>query len=71
MVTDDDLVRRFQRGDEIAFSAFVARHQDRLIRLARLWLTDAEDAPDVVQEVLMRSYTATCRGALFTPNLLI
>jgi RNA polymerase sigma-70 factor (ECF subfamily) len=63
MVTDDDLVRRFQRGDDVAFSTFVARHQDRLFRLARVWLADAEDAPDVVQEVLMRSYTGLRRFA--------
>ena len=63
MVTDDDLVRRFQRGDEVAFSTFVGRHQDRLFRLARLWLADSQDAPDVVQEVLMRSYTGLMRFA--------
>ena len=63
MVTDDDLVRRFQRGDEVAFSVFVGRHQDRLYRLARLWLADAQDAQDVVQEVLMRSYTGLKRFA--------
>lgn len=63
MVTDDDLVRRFQRGDEVAFSTFVGRHQDRLFRLARLWLADTQDAPDVVQEVLMRSYTGLRRFA--------
>ena len=63
MVTDDDLVRRFQRGDEVAFSTFVERHQDRLFRLAQMWLVDDQDAPDVVQEVLMRSYTGLARFA--------
>lgn len=63
MVTDEELVRRFQRGDEAAFSEFVARHQDRLYRLALLWSYDAQDAHDVVQEAFMRSYTGLMRFA--------
>jgi RNA polymerase sigma-70 factor (ECF subfamily) len=63
MVTDEELVRRFQRGDETAFSEFVSRHQDRMYRLALLWSFDAQDAEDVVQEAFMRSYTGLRRFA--------
>ncbi len=59
--TDEQLVRAFQRGDEAAFGTFVARHRDRLYRLAVLWLHDAQHAEDVLQEALMRSYTGLGR----------
>ena len=56
-VTDEQLVRRFQAGDTAAFECFVRRHQNRIYRLALIWLESAADAPDVLQEVMMRSYT--------------
>ena len=55
-VTDEELVRRFQAGDTTAFECFVRRHQDRIFRLALVWLDNATDAADVLQEVMMRSY---------------
>lgn len=53
---DTELVRRFQRGDEAAFHAIVRRFQDPVYRLAAVWLDDAQQADDAVQEVFLRSF---------------
>lgn len=62
-VTDEELVRRFQAGDTTAFECFVRRHQDRVFRLALVWLDNTTDADDVLQEVMMRSYTGLAKFA--------
>ena len=59
--TDQELVRRFQQGDEDAFARFVQRHQDRLYRLALVWLGDRALAYDATQETFLRSYTGLGR----------
>jgi len=61
MRSDEELIRLLQRGDSEAFSEFVARHKDRVYRMAWLWLRAPQDAEDVLQEVLMRSYTGFSR----------
>ena len=53
--SDAELVRRFQRGDNDALDELVRRHQDRLYRLATVWLYNEHQAADVVQEVFLRS----------------
>ncbi len=55
-VSDRELVKRFQRGDESAFEALVRRHQDRMYRLAGLRLYRSEEADDAAQEVFLRAY---------------
>lgn len=59
--SDEELVRAYQAGDEVAFADFVARHQDRIYRMAMIWLRDASLAADVLQETLYRSYTGLSR----------
>ncbi len=59
--SDEQLVREFQRGEEEAFSVFVRRHEDRLYRLAVMWLWDGSLASDVLQEVWVRTYTGVHR----------
>lgn len=53
---DAELVRQFQQGDAAAFDAFVRRHQDRLFRLASVWLYDPQRAGDAAQEVFIRAF---------------
>jgi RNA polymerase sigma-70 factor (ECF subfamily) len=55
-VSDRELVKRFQRGDEQAFEQLVRRHQDRVYRLARVRLRAPQEAVDVAQEVFLRAY---------------
>ena len=62
-LSDEELVRAYQGGDEDAFGEFVARHQDQVFRMAVVWLQDASLAADVLQETLIRSYQGLGRFA--------
>jgi len=58
MTTDEDLVTRFQRGDEVAFDELVRRHRGMVYRVAwRLTRSHAE-ADDLAQEAFVRAYRA-------------
>jgi len=59
--TDAELVRRFQSGDTAAFEIFIRRYQDRLHRLAGIFLYDRSLADDAVQEALVRAFTGLSR----------
>lgn len=54
--SDDELVRLFKSGNREAFDAIVLRFQDRIFRLASLWLYDSQQAADASQEVFVRSF---------------
>lgn len=54
--TDVELVRQFKSGTPGAFDAIVRRFQDRIFRLASVWLYDEQSAADVAQEVFVRGY---------------
>ncbi len=54
--TDAELVRLFKSGDSAAFDAIVRRFQDRIFRLASVWLYDSQYAADATQEVFVRSH---------------
>lgn len=55
-ISDVELVRKFKLGDAEAFDAIVRRFEDRIFRLARLWLYDDQAASDATQEVFLRGY---------------
>lgn len=54
--SDAELVRRFKTGDKNAFDAIVHRFQDRVFRLASVWLYDEQQAADAAQEVFLRGF---------------
>jgi len=54
--SDQQLVRRFQTGDIDAFDTLVRRYQDRICRLAAVWLYDDQHNVDVAQEVFIRGF---------------
>lgn len=56
---DDELIRRYARGDAAAARTLVERHAPRLLALARRMLGDAAEAEDVAQEAMLRLW----RGA--------
>ncbi len=58
---DTGLVKRFQRGDIAAFEEFIQRHQQRLHRLANVFLREYSYCDDAVQEVFIRAYTGMPR----------
>jgi RNA polymerase sigma-70 factor (ECF subfamily) len=53
-LTDQTLVERSKRGDEIAFSELVSRHYRRALRVAYGLLKHPDDAEDVAQEAFAR-----------------
>jgi RNA polymerase sigma-70 factor (ECF subfamily) len=56
--TDEELVRRAQKGDIDAFDELVAQHQKRVFALAYRLLGNAEDAADVQQETFIRTWSS-------------
>ncbi|MBW6458848.1 MAG: sigma-70 family RNA polymerase sigma factor [FCB group bacterium] len=56
--TDEELVARFQQGDERAYIELVKRYKDRLLNFVYRYLNSHEQAEDVVQDTLMKLYTS-------------
>ena len=54
--TDEELISRFQNGDERAYVELVNRYKDRLLNFVFQFLGDIEQAEDVVQDTLLRLY---------------
>ena len=54
--TDEQLIARFQSGDERAYIELVNRYRDRLINFVYPFLGDFEHAEDVVQETMLKLY---------------
>lgn len=52
--SDAELVRNFISGDPDAFDAIVRRFQNRVYRLACVWLNDAQHADDATQQGAVR-----------------
>ena len=56
--SDEELVRRFQEGEEAVFEELVERWSPVVLRLANRLLGDPEEARDVRQMALIRTYHA-------------
>ena len=54
--TDEAIATRVQKGDSEAFGQLVERYEEKLMRYARKFLRDPDDAKDIVQEVFIKSY---------------
>ena len=54
--TDEELISRFQKGDERAYVELVNRYKDRLLNFVFQFLGDIEQAEDVVQDTMLRLY---------------
>lgn len=59
--SDEELVLRFQRGDEHAFEAMVARWNEPILQLATRLTGDPEEAKDVRQMTLLKTYQGLSR----------
>jgi len=55
-LNDAELVKQFKAGDSSAYDAIVRRFQDRVFRLASVWLYDEQFAADAAQEVFVRGF---------------
>jgi len=56
LYTDEQLIGRFQAGDERAYVELVNRYKDRLLNFVFQFLGDMEQAEDVVQDTMLRLY---------------
>lgn len=54
--SDEELIARFQQGDEYAFEEIVHRFKDRLKNFVYRYLSSDEAAEDVVQDTFLRVY---------------
>lgn len=55
-VDDNQLILRAQQGDVMAFEQLVFRHDRKVLSLAAQYVTSAEDAKDIYQEVFIRVF---------------
>ena len=52
--TDEDLIERFQNGDEQAYIELVNRYRDRLMNFVYRFVNDYEQSEDIAQETLIK-----------------
>ncbi len=57
LYTDEELIARFQDGDEQAYVELVNRYRNRLMTFVYRFVNDMEKAEDIVQDTLMKLYT--------------
>src|SRR3972149_4904680 len=55
-LNDSELVRSAQQGDMNAFEELVYRHDKEVFGIAARYVSRAEDAKDIYQEVFLRVY---------------
>lgn len=56
LISDEDLIERFQQGDTNAYELIVKRYKDQLLNFVFRFLANEEEAQDVVQETFLRVY---------------
>ncbi|MDD6318150.1 MAG: sigma-70 family RNA polymerase sigma factor [Succinatimonas hippei] len=56
--SDEELVRRVQKGDIGAYNLLVVRYQYRVIKIAQKFVSDYADASDIAQEAFIKAYRA-------------
>jgi len=54
--TDEQLIARFQQGDEYAYDLLVKRYRDPLMNFIFRFVNDRTDAEDILQETFLRLY---------------
>ena len=56
--SDEELVRRVQKGDISAYNLLVVRYQYRVVKIAQKFVSDYADASDIAQEAFIKAYRA-------------
>jgi RNA polymerase sigma-70 factor (ECF subfamily) len=60
-VETEELIRRYQKGDEQAVVALIGRYQHYVYRLCYLVMRNEQDAEDMTQETFVRAFQALPR----------
>lgn len=55
-ITDEEIAARVQQGDIKSFDLLLERYEKKIMRYARKFLSNSEDAKDTVQEVFIKAY---------------
>jgi len=56
MEKDEQIASNVQKGETEGFGLLVERYENKLMRYARKFLRDPDDAKDIVQEVFIKAY---------------
>lgn len=56
--TDQELVRRVQKGNKGAFDLLVLKYQHKIAKLISRYIRDADEVQDVAQEAFIKAYRA-------------
>ena len=56
-LTDEELIKKFQKGDVGAYNQLVYRYKDRLLNFIYRFLNDIDRSEDLVQDTLLKLYT--------------
>ena len=54
--TDEELIKRFQAGDELAYINLVDRYKDKLMNFIFPYFGEIEQAEDIVQDTMIKLY---------------
>lgn len=55
--TDEELIGRFQKGDENAYAELVNRYKDPLLNFVFRFVNDHDQAEDIVQDTMFKLFT--------------
>ena len=55
-LTDEVLIKRFQRGDRDSYTELVNRYKNKIINFTFRYLGDYDSAEDITQETLLKLY---------------
>jgi RNA polymerase sigma-70 factor (ECF subfamily) len=56
MNSDNEIIEKIIRGEKELFSLIVEKYEAKLLRYIKRFIWEADDAPDVLQNVFTRSY---------------
>ena len=54
--TDEEIAALVQAGDQAVFGLLLERYEEKLMRYAKKFIPDQDDANDIVQEIFIKAY---------------
>ena len=56
LYSDEELIKRFKKGDETAYAELVKRYKDKLINFVYHYIGDIDNTEDIVQDTMLKLY---------------